>query len=113
MLIVLGTSAGVGDEEDDDAADGDVVGLELDGAPHGVPGVGVVEAPWILVTVSPLPTEAEGGVVDAGPLDPDSSGPLSGTGRGLPPAGPASFPGMSAGVLDKRLARMEGRDRES
>ena len=58
-------------------------------------------------------TEAEGGVADAGPLDPDSFGPLSSAGRVLPPAGPASFPGMGAGVLDKRLARMEGRDRES
>ena len=66
-----------------------------------------------MVTVSPLPTEAAGGVADAGLLDPDSFGPSSCAGRDLPPAGPASFPGMGAGVRDKRLARMEGRDRES
>ena len=57
LVMVLGTSAGVGDEEDDDAADGDVDGLVLDGAPHGVPGVGVDEAPWIFVVGCPLPTK--------------------------------------------------------
>ena len=105
LVIDLGTSAGVGDEEDVDAADGDVDGLVLDGAPHGVPGVGVVEAPWILLMVCPLPTEAARGVRDVSPLDPASLGPLSCSGRDLPEAGSDPFAGMGASVRDTRLAR--------
>ena len=45
-----------------------------------------------------MKTEAAGGAADAGLLDPDSFGPSSSTGRGLPPAGPASFPGMDGPV---------------